>query len=165
MMTDSPQILNARVDEYMLITLKALFSNLINFHSVCHLLRSGVAALFGPESGTTSRYKVDVLFFSFSTVFIPSPLLLFLTFLLFCKIILSQEQPPGNKLMSFSSRLYVIHSLSFAFFFYIFVVLQNNFESGTNSRYCPFYVYPFSFAFLSHFYVLRKYLESGITSF
>ena len=30
------------------------------FFSVCHLLRSGVAALFGPQSGTTSSHVQSI---------------------------------------------------------------------------------------------------------
>ena len=74
---------------------------------------------------------------------------------------LSQEQPPGIKSMSCSS-LFTCYSfpLSFAFVFYIFVILRKYFESGTTSRYCTclFSVFIFipSPLFLFYIFVLCK---------
>ena len=40
--------------------LSLFFFILSFFFSVCHLLRSGVAALFGPQSGTTSSHVQSI---------------------------------------------------------------------------------------------------------
>ena len=49
---------------YLVSNRKLIFSffyfKLLFFVSVCHLLRSGVAALFGPQSGTTSSHVQSI---------------------------------------------------------------------------------------------------------
>jgi ionotropic glutamate receptor len=45
----------------MLLVKSTIKKNNIHFSpSVCHLLKSGVAALFGPESGTTSSHVQSI---------------------------------------------------------------------------------------------------------